>query len=95
MTQGALAEAMGFSDHTPVSKVEQGKVSWTGEQIQKAASILNTTVSRLVGRDDMLPEEAQKLIDGYLGLEPSDQQYVRDLVARLARQKQSAEPQSH
>lgn len=54
MTQKELAEKCGYTDHTTINKMENGKVDVTFGKLQLIAEALETTVVDLIlgGADD-------------------------------------------
>lgn len=49
MTQRELAARCGYSDHTTINKIEQGKVDITFGRILQIAEILETSPAELTG----------------------------------------------
>lgn len=52
MTQRELAEKSGYSDHTTITRMENGKVDVTIKRLKMIANALNTTPLELSGWND-------------------------------------------
>ena len=98
MSQRDLAERMGYSNHSTITRIEAGKVDLPQSRIQQFADVLGTTPSHLMGWD-ATPEDLGsvaarvladpdllKLAQTYLALGESDQ-YALRLMAESWRRK--------
>lgn len=56
MSQEELAEKMGYTDRSSISKIEAGKVDLSQSKILRFAEVLNTTASDLMGDSGNNPE---------------------------------------
>ena len=52
-TQKELAEKCGYTDHTTINKIENGKVDVTFERLKQIAAALETSVVNLIMGDDL------------------------------------------
>ena len=85
-TQQELAEKVGYTDRSVVSKIEAGKVDLPQSMIMKFASVFGVSPGELAGSDgtaafmDQLSAEEQRLIAKYRNLtEPEKDMICRSL----------------
>ena len=52
VTQGALAAALGYEDHTRLSKIESGKQGISADQVARIASLLNCNTDEILPKSD-------------------------------------------
>ncbi len=60
-TQQELAEKMGYTEKSIISKIEKGKVDLTLSKVEDFAKIFGTTPAQLMGLEDGIDETTRKL----------------------------------
>lgn len=60
-TQQELAEKMGYTDKSMISKIEKGKVDLTLSKVEDFAEIFGTTPAQLMGLEDEMDETTIKI----------------------------------
>lgn len=80
MSQRELADKMGYSNHSTITRIESGKVDIPQSKIAKFAEVLNTTPTQLMGWEEKIEAdpvgEANKLADWYLNLEMKEENSI-------------------
>lgn len=85
-TQTQLAEKVGYSDKSMISKIEKGEVDLSQSQIWKFADAFGITASELFGSIESYEEDDnQKLNDLIDTLPPDDREQIKDLEKQLVR----------
>lgn len=97
MSQRDLAEKMGYSNHSTITRIEAGKVDLPQSRIMQFADALGTTPSYLMGWENTEPEDigafaAEVLLDAdlvqlikdYRTMSEADQYALRLMAASLA-----------
>ena len=96
LSQRDLAEKMGYSNHSTITRIEAGKVDLPQSRIAQFAKVLGTTPAHLLGWDDR-PEDVGavaadvlsdpallSMVQDYQTLSESDKFMVRTLIESLA-----------
>ena len=83
MSQEQLAAQLGYTDRSSIAKIETGKIGLSQRKLQQMSRVLNVSVYRLMGMEEMpgtykipilgaiacgAPILAQEHIDGYTGV---------------------------
>ena len=69
MTQGQLAEKIGYADKSMIAKIEKGQIDLAQSKIQAIATALHTTPKMLMGWNDFAPVRRPTLL-------PSDEKLL-------------------
>lgn len=96
LSQRDLADRMGYSNHSTITRIEAGTVDLPQSRIQQFADVLGTTPSHLMGWDAE-PEDLGglaalvlsdpgllRMVQDYLSLSESDQYAMRLTCSSLA-----------
>lgn len=83
-SQTELAERMGYSHKSMISKIEAGLVDLSRSKIFEFAKVLGCTPGELMGDTESdLPDEAAQLYEQYRNLTPENQIAFRTLLKSL------------
>lgn len=63
LTQTELAELVGYTDGSMITKIESGKVDLSRNKVYDFAEALETTPAKLMGLDEEIKKEANKMSD--------------------------------
>lgn len=63
LTQTELAELVGYTDGSMITKIESGKVDLSRNKVYDFAEALETTAAKLMGLDEEIKKEANKMSD--------------------------------
>lgn len=75
ITQEAMAEKLGYSDHTTISKIENGHVPYNQEILEGYARVLKCTVVDLLTRS---PGDAEHILGIWARLSPKDRKRLEN-----------------
>ena len=99
MSQRDLAEKMGYSNHSTITRIEAGKVDLPQSRIAQFADALGVTPGHLMGWDAepedlgglaaqvLTDPELLKLVQNYLSMSEADQYTMRLMASSLAEKK--------
>ena len=80
ISQRELADKMGYSNHSTITRIEAGKVDIPQSKIAKFAEVLNTTPAVLMGWNEKIEEnpieEANKWVDWYMNISMCEENVV-------------------
>jgi transcriptional regulator with XRE-family HTH domain len=92
MTQGQLADLVGYTSRSMISKIEKGEVDLSLEMIEKIAIALKTSSSNLMGYEEDMKEVPEyepdhiELIDLYSKLTKEQKQTVMSMLRSFVNQ---------
>jgi transcriptional regulator with XRE-family HTH domain len=104
-SQRELCKRMGYSDHSTIAKIEQGKVDIPQSRIVQFAEALGVSVAWLMGWEEqiqkdaagtaerhfeiLMDEDISEIFEDFKVLDGQQRQLVKDLVHNLAQTKKS------